>query len=171
MPKEDILVRLVDRDLKGTVNVLAGISRVKGAGLMIASAICHILDIDRNKRVGDLSAEDLKKIEDCMRNPAKYNFPKWMLNHRKEPETGEDSHYISADLTLKQNFDIRRMRKMKTHKGHRHALGSKKVRGQSTRSTGRKKGAAVGVQRKKPQPKSKPKQATKQTGGKKKGKK
>ena len=68
---------------------------------------------------------------------AKYNIPTWLMNRRKDRETGEDKHILSSDLDLTKQFDIRFMRKVKSYKGVRHAAKSKKVRGQSTKSTGR----------------------------------
>ena len=114
---------------------------------MLSNAICNILNIPREKPIQDVSPEDLKKIEDVMRNPKKYNTPSWLLNRRKDPETGEDAHLVSADLKLRQQFDIRHLRKMKCYRGVRHA-GGLRVRGQRTRTTGRK-GKTIGVQRRK----------------------
>jgi small subunit ribosomal protein S13 len=145
--KETKLIRLVDRDIIGDTSIYVAITKVRGADFMISNAICNILNIPKNKPIQDLSADDLKKIEDVMRNPKKYNIPSWMLNRRKDPETGEDTHLISADLKLRQQFDVRHLRKMKCYKGVRHARGLR-VRGQRTRTTGRT-GKTVGVARKK----------------------
>jgi len=65
------------------------------------------------------------------------------MNRRKDRETGEHKHLLSSDLDLTKQFDIRAMRKIKSYKGVRHAAGSKKVRGQSTKSTGRKGSVAT----------------------------
>lgn len=115
---------------------------------MLANAICSVLKLDRYKKVGLMSDAELKDIGDCLRDPLKYNIPVWMLNRRNEPDTGKDKHLISSDLDLSKKFDIRRMQKIKSYKGVRHAMGSKKVRGQKTKSTGRS-GKTLGVQRKK----------------------
>ena len=55
-------------------------------------------------------------------------------------------HLIGPDLTLSIKGDIDFMTDIKTWKGIRHSLGLK-VRGQRTRTTGRK-GRAVGVAKK-----------------------
>ncbi|MCK5587977.1 MAG: 30S ribosomal protein S13, partial [Candidatus Lokiarchaeota archaeon] len=59
----------------------------------------------------------------------------------------EDLHLLAARLKLKTKTDVDLMKKLKTHKGIRHAQGLK-VRGQRTRTTGRK-GRVVGVRLKK----------------------
>jgi len=69
-----------------------------------------------------------------------------MVNRQKDLETGKYLHLIGADLVLTQRADIERMIKMKCWKGVRHSLGLK-VRGQRTRTTGRK-GRTVGVTKK-----------------------
>jgi small subunit ribosomal protein S13 len=142
------IVRLVDSDTDGNTPVKHALSRGKGVSFMMANAICTVLKLDPKKKAGYLTADEIKKIEECARNPAKHNIPNWLFNRRKDLETGEDKHLVSADLTLRKTFDIRQLRKIKTYKGVRHSLGSKKVRGQRTKTTGRRSGA-LGVKRKK----------------------
>jgi small subunit ribosomal protein S13 len=69
-----------------------------------------------------------------------------MLNRRFDPSTGKNLHLIGADLELAVKEDIETMKRTKSWKGIRHALGLK-VRGQRTRTTGRT-GMTVGVSRK-----------------------
>ncbi len=142
------IIRLGDKDLNGNSPLGHALTLVKGSGFMFANAVCSVLKLDRSKKVGTLSSEEVGKIEDCLKNPAKYHIPSWLFNRQKDPETGEDKHFISGDLLLNQKFDIRKMQKIKCYKGVRHAMGSKKVRGQKTRTTGRR-GKTIGVQRKK----------------------
>lgn len=142
------IVRIGDKDVKGTVPLGHALTKVKGSGFMFANAVITVLKLDRKQLSGAVSDADLAKIEDCLRNPLKYNIPAWLLNRRKEPTSGEDKHLISSDLDLSKKFDIRRIQKIKSYKGVRHSIGSKKVRGQKTKSTGRS-GKTLGVQRKK----------------------
>jgi small subunit ribosomal protein S13 len=73
--------------------------------------------------------------------------PVWAKNHRREAGNGEDLNLVSNDLDIIIQDDINLMKKMKSYRGIRHENG-KKVRGQRTRSNGRR-GLTVGVQRKK----------------------
>ena len=61
-------------------------------------------------------------------------------------ETGADMHLIGQDLGIMQDDDINRMKMIRNYRGVRHDTHHK-VRGQRTRSNGRK-GLAVGVQKK-----------------------
>lgn len=146
------ILRIGDRDVEGNTPVYHALSRVKGAGFMFANAICEALSLDKDMKIGYLSPKDVEKIEDCMRNPKKYNIPAWLFNRRRDLECGENIHLISSDLDLVHKFDIRRLKKIRTYRGYRHARGDRglkvKARGQRTRSTGRT-GKTLGVIRKK----------------------
>ena len=76
-------------------------------------------------------------------SPAKAGFPIWFLNRRKDPETGKDIHLFTSDIEFTIRNDIERERISGSWRGYRHMFGLK-VRGQRTRTTGRK-GGAVGV--------------------------
>jgi len=144
---ENQLIRLGDADLIGTKSTYMALRRIKGISYSFANAICLIANIPRNKKIGTLSDENLKKIEDIIKNPSKYNIKPFLLNRRKDRESGNDIHLISSNLRLTTEFDIKRMRMIKSYKGVRHSIGQP-VRGQRTRSHFRK-GSSVGVGKKK----------------------
>ena len=131
------IIRLGDKDIRGKVPMGHALTKPKGSSYMFANAVCKVLNLDIKKKCGDYTVKEVEKIEDAIRNPEKYNIPTWLMNRRRDRETGEDKHILSSDLDLAKQFDIRFMRKVKSYKGVRHAAGSKKVRGQSTKSTGR----------------------------------
>ena len=54
---------------------------------------------------------------------------------------------LTNDLDIQKEFDIKRLKKIKSYRGLRHAQGLP-VRGQRTRSHFRKKGGAVSVRKK-----------------------
>lgn len=142
------IVRVIDKDVDGNVPVSHALTKATGIGFMYANAICFVLKLDKDRKIGTFSKAELEKIVDCAKNPEKYKIPVWLCNRRKDMDTGVDKHLVSSDLMLKKTFDIRFMRKIKSYKGVRHSIGSKKVRGQKTKSTGRK-ASAIGVRRKK----------------------
>ena len=139
------IVRIVDADLKGEDKVVYALTKIRGIGINMSYAILRNCGVDPEGRVGMLQDSDIKRIEEALTTiPDK--FPSYMLNRRKDPFTGKDSHLIGSDLVVGMKSDIDLMRKMKCWRGVRHSLGLK-VRGQCTRTTGRF-GAAVGVARK-----------------------
>ena len=105
---------------------------------MMARAVRLRSGLDRNTMLGDLPDVDLKKLERVIENPQEFNFPHWMLNKRKEYDTGVDTHLVESNLMLKNREELERMKKMKSYRGIRHMFGLR-VRGQRTKSTGRTK--------------------------------
>ena len=105
------------------------------------------LKLDKKKRIQDMSAEEIKKIEDFIKDP---QIPAFMKNRQKDFDDGEDKHVSGADLKLRREFDLKRMKKIKSYKGVRHSHGLP-VRGQRTKANfrkNRKKSGATGVKKK-----------------------
>ena len=141
------IVRISGTDIDGERKLGSSLHKIKGVDFMLGNAVLKVLGMDGSKKIGELTPEELKKIEHALKNPVDAGVPSFLVNRRRDPETGKDIHLISSDLVLRKDFDIKDMRKIKSYKGMRHAVGLK-VRGQRTKSTGRR-GSAVGVKRKK----------------------
>ena len=137
------MVRIVGNDIPGERKIIAGLTQIRGVGYMFANTILNVLKINPNQRIGYLSPEQIKSIENVIKNPSTSNFPSWFLNRRKDVETGEDKHLITSDIAFTVRNDIEREKTSGSWRGIRHMFGLK-VRGQRTRCTGRK-GGAVGV--------------------------
>ena len=146
------IVKIISADIKGSKSVRQGLLKIKGISHSMINAVCIQLKIDKDKKVGLLSNEEIKKLEDSIKNPEKINIPAWMLNREKDHDTGEDKHITGIDLKLRKEFDIKRLMKMKSRRGLRYSIGLPS-RGQRTRSNFRKnkgKGkGSLGVKRKK----------------------
>jgi len=123
--------------------MVIALTQIKGVGYMFANSIINNLKIDSSIRIGNLSNELIKSIENIIQNPTSSNFPSWFLNRRKDVETGEDKHLITSDIDFTVRNDVEREKATGSWRGYRHMFGLK-VRGQRTRCTGRK-GGAVGV--------------------------
>jgi small subunit ribosomal protein S13 len=141
-----VVVRVMNTDLDGEKSLRNALLGIKGISHAMSKAVCLAAGFDPNIKLGLLSEEDIAKIEDVIRQPAKYGIPVWLFNRRREPETGSDLHLVGSDLEIAKKFDIQRMIDLKTYKGVRHMLGLP-VRGQRTRSSFRK-GKVVGVVKK-----------------------
>jgi len=140
------IIRLIGKDLDGTRNVAYALTQVKGIGIRLADAIAKRAGIPLEKRLGFLSDTEIEKIEEIVRNPEDYGLPGWLLNRRKDLETGKDVHLITSDLDLRVKSDIETMKAIRSWRGYRHSHGLR-VRGQKTRTTGRA-GKTVGVSKK-----------------------
>lgn len=145
--KSEEIVRIAGNDIPGNYRVLYGLKKIKGVGFSFSNAILRALNISHDRRIAELKEEDVEKIEDVIKDPAKYKIPPWLYNRRFDRETSADMHLTEGDLIIKQKFDIRRLEKINAYRGIRHKLGLP-VRGQRTRTSFRK-GRGVGVIRKK----------------------
>ncbi len=139
-------LRVIGTDVDGTLKTEYALTKIKGISLSLANAILKKTGVNPDKRTGFLTETEIERIEEIIKDPAKGGLPSWLLNRRKELETGKDLHLVSADLVLKTKMDIERMKEIKTWRGYRHAYGLK-VRGQRTKTTGRA-GKALGVKKK-----------------------
>lgn len=140
------IVRIADSNIDGNFKVDYGLSHIKGIGIRVAARMARVAQIPTSKKIGDLSDEEIETLAGLIEEIPD-RVPPWMLNRRKDYESGEDLHIYSTELNLQQRDDLNRLKKIRCYRGIRHERG-KKVRGQRTRSNGRT-GLAVGVVRKK----------------------
>lgn len=144
-PDFKYIVRLSNTDINGAKSVAYGLTSVKGIGLHMASLIVDQSGINRYTKVGDLNDSQIEKLQQIINNLSN-NAPGWMLNHRKDYETGKNFHFVGNDIATRLRDEINIMKKIGSYKGVRHGLGLR-VRGQRTSSNGRR-GLALGVSKK-----------------------
>ena len=96
-------------------------------------------------RIGFLTEKEVKDIEDAIKNPSLIGIPNWYFNRRKDSDSGADKHLLTSDLDFTVSNDVEREKTVYSWRGYRHMFGLR-VRGQCTRTTGRK-GGAVGVKK------------------------
>ena len=140
------IVRIIGTDIDGLKKLPIGLLKIKGINNRLADAIVKVAGFNPGMGVGNLTDAEIKKLENIIKEPSKFGVPVWLLNRRKDLETGKDLHLTGPDLTLSTRTGIKLMVESRSWKGVRHSLGLK-VRGQKTRTTGRK-GRVVGVRRK-----------------------
>lgn len=144
------VIRIVGKDLKGELDLSRALSHIKGIGQNLASSLARIIEaqfsIAKTTPVGELTDEQIGKIETVLKDPQKFGIKQFMLNRRRDIESGKDKHLVATDLTFQSRQDIQRHKDTRDWVGWRHLIGQK-VRGQRTRNTGRT-GMSVGVLRK-----------------------
>jgi len=147
--KEEIrgIVHILGKDIKGQVQLDRALRQVKGVGarlsLVFADVISREMNVPKDIQIGRLSEEQVEKIEEIIKSPSTYGVPSFLFNRRKDLETGKDMHLAGSDVVFVARNDIERQKTLYTWRGYRHAYGQK-VRGQCTRTSGRK-GLTVGV--------------------------
>jgi small subunit ribosomal protein S13 len=143
--ENEVLVRILGYDIPGSKNVYAGLTRIKGVSWAISNAACIKLALPKSRKILELSKQDIQKIESFLKELPVYDFLK---NRRTDMETGLTAHFYGSDLDMKRDFDIKRLKEIKSYRGMRHAF-KLPVRGQRTRSHFRTKGKAMGIKKRK----------------------
>lgn len=138
------LVRIHGKDIPGNKKIYPGLTYIKGVSWAVSNAICRILKFDKQIKISELSKKQIEEIEAFLQKPTMYEY---MRNRQRDYDTGESKHLLTNELDMAKDFDIKRMRQIKSYKGMRHAL-KQPVRGQRTRSHFRTTGVAVGVKKK-----------------------
>ncbi|WP_126451429.1 30S ribosomal protein S13 [Sulfodiicoccus acidiphilus] len=141
------IVRLFGQDTDGRYKAAYALAMVKGIGYNTAKGILLKAGLDPNKRLGNFTDAEIKKVVALVSSKRIEGLPVWMYNRRSDYESGTDLHLVTSDLLFYAREDIEREKKVKSWRGIRHSLGLK-VRGQRTRTTGRT-GGTVGVRRSK----------------------
>ncbi|HEY6755934.1 MAG TPA: 30S ribosomal protein S13 [Nitrososphaera sp.] len=144
------ILRIAGKDIEGTKKLIVALSEIKGIGYNFAQVLTQSLTINPNMRVGFLTENDIREIEQAISNPTRTGIPQWYLNRRKNMDDGSNYHMITSDLDFAASNDVEREKLVMSWRGYRHMFGLR-VRGQCTRTTGRK-GGAVGVKKVKAMP-------------------
>jgi len=145
------IIRVGESDLDGNHRLEHALSHIRGVSWSYAHAIRNVLGFP-NKKLADVSEEEMTKIKEVLVNPTKYGIPVWMLNRRNDLISGKNMHLLSSDLVLAGKMDVKFLKTIKTYRGIRHSFNYK-VRGQRTRSKGAnvrgRVGGTVGVVKRK----------------------
>jgi small subunit ribosomal protein S13 len=139
------IVRIANTDLAGKKSVQYSLTGIKGINRRTARIISDIANVDPTATIGYLDDEKIDSLKETI-DKIESILPVWMLNRRKDLLSGEDKHITSTDVLLIKREDLNTLKKTRSYIGIRHERGHK-VRGQRTKSSGRK-GLTVGVKRK-----------------------
>ncbi len=108
------MARIAGIEIPNQKRVEVGLTFIYGIGRPKSRAILDVVKVDVNKKVKDLSAEELNRI-------------------RKHIESEE---MVEGDLKKKINTDIKRLMDINCYRGRRHKKGLP-VRGQRTKTNAR----------------------------------
>jgi small subunit ribosomal protein S13 len=141
------IVRIGNTDVDGRKSITYALKKIKGVDTMFANAAINLAGIDKDKQAGNLLDTEIEELSEIVQNPVENGMPSWMINRRKDYETGDDKHLLGSNLEFQHQQDIKRLSKTKSYRGLRHQWGLT-VRGQKTRSNFRdKRSGSLGVQR------------------------
>ena len=131
------IIRVASTDINASLSLQRALLKIKGISFSFANAIIKNLKFEPNKKLGEFSNEEIKSIENAIKNPQKFGIPIMMLNRRKDPENGENLHLSGNSIITQLRMDIDNLRRIRSYRGIRHERGLP-VRGQRTKSSFRK---------------------------------
>ena len=134
-------IRLAEKNVDGNQSLAKALADIKGLGATMARAIAlkygKAHGMQPNTLIGHMSDEEIAQLEKVIKNPVQHGIPSYMVNQQHDLETGEDKHLIMSALDLNYRTRVKDMQDARSYKGLRQAWGLT-VRGQRTKSTGRK---------------------------------
>jgi small subunit ribosomal protein S13 len=142
----NFIVRIANSDIDGQKRTVIGVQSIKGVGKRVSQIVIKKAGIDPSVKIGTLPDEKVKELEQLVLTYVEY-VPSWVINRQLDYESGADMHLFGNDLEMIQKDDVNRMKMIRCYRGVRHETRHK-VRGQRTRSNGRK-GLTMGVSKKK----------------------
>jgi small subunit ribosomal protein S13 len=92
------IVRIAGRDLDGTKKIVPAVAELKGVGESYANGLVAILKFDSRQRLGQLTDKQLQQIETALKDGSGATLPAWLLNRRKDVDSGANIHRIGSDL-------------------------------------------------------------------------
>lgn len=114
------MARVAGVDIPNSKKVEIGLTYIYGIGRNISRKLIEDAKIDMNKRVGDLTEQEISVIRKLI----------------------EDNYKVEGDLRKEIGLNIKRLMEINCYRGMRHKMGMP-VRGQKTRSNARtRKGVA-----------------------------
>lgn len=153
------IVRIAGKDLDGSQPIYKSLMAIKGIdhrmGKNVAIAFEKKTGVLFDSKIGKLSEEQDKVLEDIILNPQNHGVPEWGYNRKRDFETGKNIHLVTNELEFSKRQDLQRLSEIKSYRGLRLSWGLT-VRGQRTRSTHRGKGGVVGVMKKEAKAQAKP---------------
>lgn len=132
------ILRVLNTNVDGRTKVMYALTQIRGIGRRFSNVVCKKAEIDMGKRAGELSAAELESLMVIVSNPRQFRIPDWFLNRQKNYKDGKYLQQVSNQLDTTLRDDLERLKKIRNHRGLRHYWGIR-VRGQHTKTTGRRK--------------------------------
>ena len=121
------MARLAGVNVPSSKRLVIALTYILGIGKKYANDICSTVSIDKNKRVNDLTEDEIIKIRECI----------------------DKSYLVEGDLRRSVSNNIKRLTDLGSYRGLRHR-NKLPVRGQRTHTNARtRKGKAIPIAGKK----------------------
>ncbi|MBI2597712.1 MAG: 30S ribosomal protein S13 [Candidatus Diapherotrites archaeon] len=107
--KENIryIVRIAGKDLDGTLSIERSTRAIRGINHRMAKNMSIAFEkksgIVPSTKMGDLTEEQSKVLEDVILNPQNYGLPLWSFNRQKDYESGKSIHRLQTNWSFQKD--------------------------------------------------------------------
>ena len=84
------VLRIFNSNIKGIMKVGFALSIVKGIGLRLAHVLLKVARIDPMKRAGELTPDEVNRLNEIVTDPQGHNIPTWLYNRKRDHKDGKD---------------------------------------------------------------------------------
>ena len=98
------IVRIANSDMPGDKGVVFALTAIKGIGDRVAEVIINKTKLPRNEKIGNLSDEDIEKLEAFVLELSDQT-PGWLMNKQNDVWTGEDVHILGSEMDMRNQED------------------------------------------------------------------
>ena len=78
---EERIIRILSKDIEGKMKIYPGLTKIKGVSWSLANAVCKVLKIDKNRKIGSLTEKEITNISEFIKNP---KLPSYLHNRRND---------------------------------------------------------------------------------------
>jgi ribosomal protein S13 len=77
------ILRVLNTNVDGRNKIMYAMTNIRGIGRRFSDFACKKGEVDKQKRAGECSAEDIENLMLITSNPRAYKTPDWFLNRQK----------------------------------------------------------------------------------------
>ena len=85
------VLRIFNSNIKGIMKVGFALGIIKGIGLRLAHVLLKVARIDPNKRAGELTQDEVNRLNEIVADPEGHSIPIWLYNRKRDRKDGKDS--------------------------------------------------------------------------------
>lgn len=84
------VLRIFNSSIKGVMKVGFALGIVKGIGLRLGHVLLKVARIDPNKRAGELTQDEVNRLNEIVADPEGHSIPVWLYNRKFDRKEGKN---------------------------------------------------------------------------------
>ena len=84
------ILRVQNTNIDGNIKITNAMCAIRGMGRRYTDLVLKKAEVDRSKRAGQITEDELDRIQTTMTQPKNFKIPVWFLNRRRDWRDGKD---------------------------------------------------------------------------------